>query len=371
MQAVRALATAAAALLVVLAVARPAAAHPMDVGYLRIDLDGATARVELDIDVNLAALLLGADPHALDDATVHARADALATATYRAEPITSGGRPCAWTAPTVSMQGRTVSLSDAADCSSVIRTMSWEVPLAARAPSTFKLLVKANSGGNEQASIVDRDKPVIEVAGGAASSVGFGDFVMTGIAHIGATPSEWRAPGGGLKLPDGIDHILFVLALLLAGGTLRQIAGIATGFTVGHTITLALATLDVVRPAPAVIEPLIALSIAIVAAEALSGKLPKYRWKVATFFGLIHGFGFARALQNFDLARVNRAEALFGYNLGVEIGQLTIIVIVFPLLVLGRRFHYSKIFVTRVAPALILVAGLWWFVERVFITPPV
>jgi hypothetical protein len=363
---------AAAAIVFLLALARPAAAHPMDVGYLRIDVAADHADIQLDIDVNLAALLLGIDSHAVDDATVHARLADIATSTYRAEPVTSGGVACAWQGAAAELRVRTIHLTDRATCSSAIRTARWEVPFTARAQSTFKLLVKTHSASGEQASIVDRDQPIIEIAAGGAdmSSVGFGDFVLTGIGHIGALPSEWRAVGGGIKLPDGIDHILFVLALLLAGGTLRQIAGIATGFTVGHTITLALATMDIVRPPAAVIEPLIALSIAIVAAEALSGKLPKYRWKVATFFGLIHGFGFARALQDFDLTKVNTAEALFGYNLGVELGQLTIIAIVFPLFFVLRRYRYGKIFVEKVAPALILVAGLWWFVQRVFVTPP-
>ena len=353
-----------------LAVARPVAAHPMDVGYLRIDLAGNTAQVKLDLDVNLAALLLGTDAHAMDDAVVRARLADLATVTYRAAPITSAGADCPWIAPTAELHGRTLSLADRATCPSAIRTLRWAMPLAARAPSTFKLLVKAHGAGGEQASIVDRDKPVIEISGGAASSVGFGDFVWTGVSHIGAVPSEWTAPDGGVKLPDGIDHILFVLALLLAGGTIKQLAGITTGFTVGHTITLALSTLDVVRPPAALIEPLIALSIAIVAGEALSGTLPKYRWKVATFFGLIHGFGFARALQEFDLSKVNTAEALFGYNLGVELGQLTIVLTIGPLVLLAHRNPHTKLFVTRIAPALILIAGLWWFFQRVFGSPP-
>ncbi len=358
---------AAIALLVALGTTHPAAAHPMDVGYLRIDLDGSAARIKLDIDVKLAALLLGTDEHTMDDATLRARTAELATATYRAAAVTSGEAACTWTTTVAELHGRTVSLADRAECPSAIRTLHWAVPFAARAPSTFKLLVKAHGAGGEQASIVDRDKPTIEVTGGAPASVGFGDFVWTGVSHIGAVPSEWRDADGGLKLPDGIDHIMFVLALLLAGGSIRQLAGITTGFTIGHSITLALSTLDVVRPPAIIIEPLIALSIAVVAAEALSGKLPKYRWKVATFFGLIHGFGFARALQDFDLSKVNTVEALFGYNLGVELGQLTIILLFAPLVLLAHRNPRTRFVVVKIAPALILVCGLYWFVQRILV----
>ncbi len=352
-----------------MAIARPAAAHPMDVGYLRIDIDDRAAKVVLDIDVNLAALLLGTDAHAMDEVTLRTRTEDLATATYRVAPITSGSAACAWAGVTTELRGRTISLSDRADCPSAIRTLRWPLPFATRAQSTFKLLVKTRGAGAEQAAIVDHDRPFLEVVGPEVTS-GFGDFVLAGVSHIGALPSEWKTADGSFKLADGIDHILFVLALLLAGGSIRQLVGVVTGFTVGHSITLALSALDVVRPPAALIEPLIALSIAIVAAEALSGKLPKHRWRVAAVLGLVHGFGFARGLQSFDLSKVNAGVALLGYNLGVELGQLVIILLVAPLILLAHRHAYSKMFVGKIAPALILAAGLWWFVERVFVSPP-
>src|SRR5262249_12292133 len=156
-----------------------------------------------------------------------------------------------------------------------------------------QLLVKAG----DRAAIVDRDAPVLELEADAPE-IRFRDFVWTGIEHIGAAPSEWRGP----KLPDGIDHILFVLALLLAGGSLAQLAATASGCTIGHSITLALATLDIVRPPASVIEPLIALTIAITAAEVFRPRPARHRWKIATGFGLIHGFGFAGALRQLDLS---------------------------------------------------------------------
>jgi hypothetical protein len=350
--------------LVLTALAGSAAAHPADVGYLRIDVDGRTAATVLDLDVNLAAALVGVDPHAVDDAGIRARAAQLAAATHARTPIVADGTACTWAGATAELHGRTIRLADRARCAAPIHVLRWELPFTAHTSTTFQLLVKVRGLGDEHAAVVDRAHPAVDVTG----SLGLLDFVTTGIAHIGVAPSEWRDADpddddGGLRLPDGIDHILFVLALLLAGGTIRQLAGTATGFTAGHTITLALATLGVVRPPAALIEPLIALSIVLVAAEAVTGKLPAQRWKVATAFGLIHGFGFARALDGLDLSTANTIKALFGYNLGVELGQLAIVVVVAPLVLLARTYPRGRL-ATRTAAALIVVAGLYWFIER-------
>jgi hypothetical protein len=201
---------------------------------------------------------------------------------------------------------------------------------------------------------------VLELA--ATRAIGLAAFVWTGIEHIGAAPSEWRGPAGW-KLPDGVDHILFLLALMLAGGTLTRILGIVSGFTLGHSITLALSALHVVRPPAQLIEPLIALSIAFVAAEAFAGRFEGHRWKVASCFGLIHGFGFATALNQLELSTGELARALFGYNLGVELGQVAIVLIAAPVILhLQRHRRYHP--VVRGLAAMIFVAGIVWFVQR-------
>jgi hypothetical protein len=178
-----------------------------------------------------------------------------------------------------------------------------------------------------------------------------------------ATPSSRTRHGPkGWKLPDGIDHILFLLALMLAGGSLLRILGIVTGFTLGHSITLALSALHIVRPPAALIERLIALSIALVAAEAFLGKFEGHRWKVASCFGLIHGFGFATVLNQLDLSTGDLVSALFGYNLGVELGQVTIVLVTAPLILYlqrQRRFHP----LVRALAAVIFLAGTYWFFQ--------
>jgi hypothetical protein len=235
--------------------------------------------------------------------------------------------------------------------------------------TTFQLLVKVKGIGDDRALIVDRTSAVLDLGAGEDAGdapSGFGGFVWSGIEHIGAAPGQWREDDGGFKLADGIDHILFLLALLLGGGTLLQLIGIATGFTLGHSITLALAALDIVRIPAEVIEPLVALTIALAALEAFSGKLKEHRWKIATGFGLIHGFAFAFALTELELSTGEMVSSLFGYNLGVELGQVAIVILVAPLVMLLHRKQPAGDIVVKVLASGIFVAGMYWFFTRVF-----
>jgi HupE / UreJ protein len=354
--------TAGVALVVALGVARPAAAHPLDIGYLRIASDGDAVAVTLDLHVNAAARLVGADPAAFDAGAVARHAAAIADATFRGAPITTHGGACRWTAASAALHDTTASITGEAACPVPPRAIHWDFPFvrAARVSPTFQILVKAQLAGDDRVAIVDRGRPSLELA--ATPALGFAAFVATGVEHIGAAPSQWRGPGGW-KLPDGIDHILFLVALMLAGGSLTRILGIVSGFTLGHSITLALSALHVVRPPPQLIEPLIALSIAVVAAEAVVGRFEGHRWKVASCFGLIHGFGFATALHQLELSTGDLVSALFGYNLGVELGQVAIVVVVAPLvLYLQRHRRYHPL--VRALAAAIFVAGMLWFFQR-------
>jgi len=353
---------AALAVASVLGASRPAAAHPLDIGYLRIDARSAEISIVLDLHVSAAARLAGVDPAAMDAAALRHHAEALADQTFRGSQIITEAGPCRWTTVSSELDGRTASLVGHAVCLAAPRTLRWRFPFlaASRISPTFQVLVKAQLPGAERVAIVDQLRPSLELTGVAA--LGFPSFVWTGVEHIGAAPDQWHGPDGW-KLPAGLDHILFLLALVLAGGSLLQILGIVTGFTLGHSITLALSALDIVRPPAGVIEPLIALSIAFVAAQAVLGKREHHRWKLAACFGLIHGFGFATALNQLNLATGQLVAALFGYNLGVELGQVTIVLITAPLLLyLYRhpRFHP----VTRGFAAAIFVAGMYWFFER-------
>jgi hypothetical protein len=156
---------------------------------------------------------------------------------------------------------------------------------------------------------------------------------------------------------EGFDHILFLLALILGGGRAGAILGIATAFTVAHSITLALAVLDVFAPPPRIVEPLIALSIAYVALENIMrpNAAPR-RWAVGFLFGLVHGFGFAGALRTLGLPLHGLYESLVFFNLGIEIGQLIIIAITLPLVLWLYRHAWRRRAVTTLSAGTLAVA---------------
>jgi HupE / UreJ protein len=195
---------------------------------------------------------------------------------------------------------------------------------------------------------------------------GFSGFLASGIAHIAG----------------GFDHVLFLLTLLLpamvqrqAGrwvprdqvhGALWNVVWIATAFTIAHSITLALATFDVIRIPPRVIEPLIALTILVTAVNNVWPIVTRKLAAVAFAFGLIHGFGFAEVLAPLSLPRSELATALLGFNLGVEVGQLAIIAVaLFGLATLRRWAGYPR-WILVLGSLLIAVVAVLWFVERVF-----
>ncbi len=355
---------AALVVVAVIGLARAASAHPLDMGYLRITQDGDAVAVTLDLDAKAAALLLGQP--AVDAAAVQAGAAALAEASYARAPITTGAGPCRWGTASATLADRTVTIASTATCTGP-GERRWAVPFVSeqRISPRFELLVKETHGGTERLTLVDPTVAVLVLgATTSAAGVGFFDFVRSGVEHIGVAPGQWRDADGDLQLPDGIDHILFLIGLMLGGGLLLQLVGIASGFTLGHSITLALAALGVARPPSSVIEPLIALSIALVAVEAFTGRFAAHRWKIATGFGLIHGFGFANALTELDLSTRGMVTALFGYNLGVELGQVVIVLVVAPLILLAHRDPRFGRYVVKGLASGIFGLGMYWFIER-------
>ena len=175
-------------------------------------------------------------------------------------------------------------------------------------------------------------------------------------------------PSGIHHIMIGPDHILFLVGLLLLGGSWVALLKIVTAFTVGHSVTLSLAALNVVTPPATVIEPAIALSIVFVGADNLvRGTGRDLRMWVALVFGLVHGFGFANVLREFGLPREALGWSLFSFNVGVEIGQLAIVLLVMAALTAIRRL--SATLRQRVAftgSIVVIAAGTYWFVQRVF-----
>ena len=177
-------------------------------------------------------------------------------------------------------------------------------------------------------------------------------------------------PSGVHHILIGPDHLLFLIGLLLLGGTIGRLLLIVTGFTLAHSITLTLAALNLVNPPASVIEPAIALSIIYVGIDNLLVRKGRdMRPWIALAFGLIHGFGFANVLREMDLPSRALGWSLLSFNIGVEIGQLMVVVIASAALAgirawnpeAGRR-------VAVVGSVAVIAAGGFWFVERVFLS---
>jgi hypothetical protein len=332
-----------------MALGRAANAHPLEVGNLKLDGDASAISLSMDLDSSVVAKLVGADSPT--------DAERLANATYRLSPVAG----CTWHGASAITRGRSVIVTDRVTCAPALTELRWSFPFVTRVSSTFQLLVNAHVLGQERVVLLDRTTQTLVITGDA-QTVSLGSFVDKGIEHIGAAPSQWH-DARGWHLPDGIDHIAFLLGLLLAGGSILRLLKVATGFTIGHTLTLALATLGVLRPPACVIEPLIALTIAFVAFEALTAKLEKHRWKIATAFGLVHGFGFANALTALQLSRGTMVKALFGYNVGVEVGQVMLVLALAPIVALLHRTPRGRS-VIRVLAGAIFVLGMYWFFTR-------
>ena len=167
-------------------------------------------------------------------------------------------------------------------------------------------------------------------------------------------------------LPEGLDHILFVLGLVLVATTTKDLIKQVSAFTVAHSLTLGLSLFGVVRLPERIVEPIIALSIVFVAIENIfSKRVGPWRLGVVFAFGLIHGLGFAGALTDLGLARNDLIPALIGFNVGVELGQLAVVAM--ALGVLGKFREHAEYRKRVVVPASLAIAALavYWTVERV------
>jgi len=175
-------------------------------------------------------------------------------------------------------------------------------------------------------------------------------------------------PSGTHHILIGPDHILFLVGLLLLGGTMRQLLFVVTGFTVAHSITLSLAALEIVTPPARLIEPAIALSIVYVGADNILAKGGRdVRVWIAFTFGFIHGFGFANVLREMDLPARALGWSLFAFNVGVEIGQLLVVVLVASAFQgLRSRSEWAGRHLALAGSVVVILAGAFWFVQRVF-----
>jgi hypothetical protein len=213
----------------------------------------------------------------------------------------------------------------------------------------YRNIVSVRTAQTTAGFVFTKDTPVLVLGDFAdpRAPSRFREFFELGVEHI------WT----------GYDHLLFLLALLLPGGTIARIAGIVTAFTIAHSFTLALAALDVVRLPIQPVEIAIAGSIVFAAASALRTGRVDRRWIITFAFGLIHGFGFASVLRESGLPAGGALVPLLAFNLGVEAGQLAIVFVAVPLLglltrgVRGAAARHAMAWAT-------IAAGVFWMAER-------
>ncbi|MBC7552875.1 MAG: HupE/UreJ family protein [Taibaiella sp.] len=186
-----------------------------------------------------------------------------------------------------------------------------------------------------------------------SSGTVFWKYTLIGFQHI---------------IPEGFDHILFITCVFLLNTSLRQIILQASMFTLAHSVTLGLAMYGLIQPSPAIIEPLIAVSIVVLALENIFfNKVKPWRLIMVFSFGMIHGKGFAGALKDLGMPQYAFANALISFNIGVELGQLCIILLLY--FTLAKPFSgkpwYRKAIVIPMSVIIAVIAS-YWTIERIF-----
>jgi hypothetical protein len=346
------------AIVLTLACAAPAAAHPAPFSYLDLRLLDPRIDGALVVHVFDAAHELDIEPpnRLLDPQLAMAAQPRLVAILERRLALEADGRPV-----TPQWDGLAV-LADRQGLQ-----LRFHIPIA----MPGRLVIRAHlfpydpnhqtflniyeRGTLRQQVIIDR---------GSAERVYYAGTVQGTLAVV-----RTFVPAGIRHILIGPDHILFLVGLLLLGGGFWPLLRIVTAFTVAHSATLSLAALGILMPPPRIIEPAIALSIVFVGADNLlvgeSGR--DVRAWVALGFGLVHGFGFANVLREFGLPREALGWSLFSFNIGVEIGQLLVVAVMATLLQLVWR--RSETIGRRLAIAGsmgVIAAGAYWFIQRVF-----
>lgn len=351
---------------VLLAVAPgPAWAHEVSIGQSKIRQDGPTVRYELAVEYDELAKRVGLPPPATAGAATDAEREAAlgaaraSTAGYLDEAVRVrlDEQACAGRLETIDVdrfQGTVYAVLSSSyrcpDRPSGAVEVQYDLffdALSDAERSSHANVADYDLGGQTGRFVFEPGQQRL-TAGGEGLLLAAGRFVALGLEHILA----------------GLDHVLFVLALLLGTSTAREILKVATAFTVAHSVTLALAAMGWVVVPPDLVEPAIALSIAGVAVQNLVQQHPSHRLFVVFAFGLVHGLGFAADVSFGDQVDGRLLMSLLAFNIGIEVGQAAIILLAAPFVILVRRRGWSRP-VQWTASAAIAVCGAVWFLGRV------
>ena len=351
---------------------RAALAHPVPFSYLDLRLQGKTIEGVLVAHIFDLAHDLNVEPaeRLLDPTFASQQSRAIADLFARRLTITADGRAMTpqWSEAEVVADRQSLRLRLQLNAASAPGVVAVDAVLFPYDPNHQTFLnvydlsrrsaaeigsAKAESDALTQA-ILDRGRTRFEYFAGSTQGAFavIRRFVPAGVHHILIGP----------------DHLLFLIGLLLLGGSIRQLAVIVTAFTIAHSITLSLAALNIVTPPARIIEPAIALSIVYVGADNLliRGGRDVRAW-IAFAFGFIHGFGFANVLREMDLPARALGWSLFSFNVGVEIGQLLVVVAVASALAaLRSRSEAASRQLAVAGSVVVMAAGAFWFIQRVF-----
>lgn len=337
----------------------PALAHPTPFSYLDVRVGDAGARVDLVAHIIDIAHELNVDPpeRLLEPSVLAARGpDVVQLLSSRLSLSADGVRVSvgSWSGPVPVPDRQSLHIEGQVLMPRAPGTLQIDARMFPYDPlhQTFVNVYERDTLALQ--AILDVSKARVEFYSGSRQGVlaVVRRFVPSGVQHILVGP----------------DHLLFLVGLLLLGGTLRQLALVVSAFTLAHSLTLSLAALSIVNPPARIIEPAIALSIVYVGADNLMVRNGRdMRAWIAFGFGFIHGFGFANVLREMDLPRLALGWSLFSFNLGVEIGQMLVVVVVATLLSLLRsRSEAAGRRVAFVGSIAVIVAGACWFIQRVF-----
>jgi hydrogenase/urease accessory protein HupE len=337
--------------------ARPAAAHPVPFSYVDLRLRPDAIEGSLVIHIFDAAHDLNIEPvdRMLDPAVAAQHATALANLLAARFTVSADGRPLTpqWSAVEVLAERQSLKFPLRFALGGTPGRLAVAAVMFPYDPQ-HQTFLNIYEGDALTQAILDRGRSGFDYFAGTRQ----GAFAVV----------QKFLPAGIHHILIGPDHLLFLVGLLLLGGTVRQLAVIVTAFTVAHSITLSLAALNLVSPPERIIEPAIALSIVYVGADNLLIRDGRdVRAWIAFAFGFIHGFGFANVLREMDLPARALGWSLFAFNVGVEVGQLLVVAIVATALAALRARNENAGRQLAVAGSVVVMAaGAFWFIQRVF-----
>ena len=339
--------------------AATASAHPVPFSYVDVHVDRGAVHATIVAHMFDIAHELALEPpeRLLQPDEARRAADAISRVLSPRLAIVVDGRAihAPWSAPEI-LQDRqslqftaTYAVPDAGALVVDARLFPYD-------PSHQTFLNVYEGGALASQAILDAEHPTLEYFPGTAR--GAADVIARFL------------PAGAWHILLGPDHVIFLIGLMLVGGSLRRFALFATAFTAANGLTLALAALNLVTPSSRVIEPAIALSLVYVGVDNLlvHGGRDMRAW-IAGAFGLIHGFGYASVLRGMNLSARALGWSVASFSLGVEAGQLCVVAVAAAALAALRS--RSEVADRRLAVAgsiVVVAAGSFWFVERVFFT---